>query len=265
MSQLYKRRGAFAGALTLLALAVAPAAASAKPTVVLVHGAFADASSWNGEVSRLERAGYPVVAPAVPLRGIASDAAYVRSVLASIPGRVVLVGHSYGGAVISEAAVGAANVKALVFVAAFAPDTGESLLDLVARNPGSLLGPKTLLARPFPNADGSAGVDEYIAPTSFRSVFAEDLPARVAARMAATQRPMTAAALVEPATAPAWRALPDWYVVARGDHAIPPATERFLAQRMHAHTTTLDASHAVLVSQPAAVTKVILAAAKAAG
>ena len=230
-----------------------------------MHGAFADASSWNGEVTRLQRAGYPVLAPAVPLRGIASDAAYIHSVLATVPGPVVLVGHSYGGAVISEAAVGAGNVKALVFVAAFAPDTGETLLGLVSRLPGSLLGPKTLLARPFPNPDGTTGSDEYIAPGSFRSVFAEDLPARVAARLAATQRPMTAAALVEPATTPAWRTLPDWYVVAGRDHAIPPATERFLAQRMRAHTTTLDASHAVLISRPGAVTRVIVAAARAAG
>jgi pimeloyl-ACP methyl ester carboxylesterase len=265
MSPFPARRAALATALALLALAVPAAAASARPTVVLVHGAFAGATSWNGEVTRLERAGYPVIAPAVPLRGIASDAAYIHSVLATIHGPVVLVGHSYGGAVISEAAVGAGNVRALVFVAAFAPDTGETLYDLVARRPGSLLGPETLLSRPFPNPDGSTGSDEYIAARSFRSVFAGDLPAPTAARLAATQRPMTAAALVEPATAPAWRTVPDWYVVARRDHAIPPATERFMARRMRARTTTLDASHAVLISQPRAVTQVILAAAQATG
>jgi pimeloyl-ACP methyl ester carboxylesterase len=242
-----------------------PAGAAPRPTVVLVHGAFADASGWNGEITRLQRAGYPILAPPNPLRGVASDAAYLDSVLATISGPVVLVGHSYGGAVITNAAASAPNVKALVYIAAFAPDQGESAFDLVAKNPGSLLAPKTLLGRPFKNADGSDGLDEYIKPADFRSVFAADVPAPLAARMAATQRPMTAAALVEKSGAPAWRTLPDWYMVAGEDHAIPPATERFMAARMKAHTVTVRASHAVLVSHPAEVTKLILQAAKVAG
>jgi pimeloyl-ACP methyl ester carboxylesterase len=249
--------------LCALLLTAGPASAASKPTVVLVHGAFADASGWNGEISRLERAGYPVLAPADPLRGVASDAAYLDSVLATIDGPVVLVGHSYGGAVITNAT--APNVKALVYIAAFAPDQGESALDLVAKNPGSLLGPKTLLSRPFTNPDGTAGADEYIKPASFRSVFAQDLPASLAAQMAATQRPMTAAALTEKSGAPAWKTHTDWYMVAKADHAIPPATERFMAARMKAHTVEVQASHAVLVSQPAKVTNLILQAAKAVG
>jgi pimeloyl-ACP methyl ester carboxylesterase len=261
--------------LVLLALASAllagllararPAAAAARPTVVLVHGAFADASGWSGEIGRLRRAGYPVLAPADPLRGVASDAAYLDSILATIPGPVVLVGHSYGGAVITEAATSAVNVKALVYIAAFAPDQGESAFDLVAKNPGSLLGPATLLSRPFKNPDGSDGVDEYIKPASFRSVFAQDLPAAQADELAAAQRPMTAAALVEKSGVPAWKTLPDWYMVAGRDHAIPPKTERFMAARMKAHTVTVDASHAVLISQPAKVTDLILRAARVVG
>jgi pimeloyl-ACP methyl ester carboxylesterase len=252
--------------LAAVALCAAPAAAAAtKPTVVLVHGAFADASGWNGEITRLESAGYPVLAPPNPLRGVASDATYLDSVLATVKGPVVLVGHSYGGAVITSAADAASNVKALVYIAAFAPDQGESAFDLVARNPGSLLGPRTLLTRPFRNADGSDGQDEYIKPSSFRTVFAQDLPVSLAARMAATQRPMTAAALVEKSGAPGWKTHPDWYMVAEDDHAIPPATERFMAARMRARTVEVKASHAVLVSQPARVTNLILQAAKAVG
>jgi pimeloyl-ACP methyl ester carboxylesterase len=249
----------------VLSLGAAGASAASKPTVVLVHGAFADASGWNGEITRLEAAGYPVLAPPDPLRGVASDAAYLDSVLATIGGPVVLVGHSYGGAVITDAADAAPNVKALVYIAAFAPDQGESAFDLVAKNPGSLLGPKTLVGRPFTNADGTGGLDEYIKPGSFRSVFAQDLPASVTAQMAAAQRPMTAAALVEKSGVAGWKTHPDWYMVAKDDHAIPPATERFMAARMKAHTVEVKASHAVLVSQPEKVTKLILQAAKAAG
>jgi pimeloyl-ACP methyl ester carboxylesterase len=239
--------------------------AGTRPVIVLEHGAWADASSWNGVITDLQRAGFTVYAPPNPLRGLSSDADYLRDFLTENPALlgkpVVLAGHSYGGAVITNAT--APNIKALVYVAAFAPDQGESAFDLVAKNPGSLLGPKTLLSRPFTNPDGTAGADEYIKPASFRSVFAQDLPAPVAAQMAATQRPMTAAALVEKSGAPAWKTHPDWYMVAKDDHAIPPATERFMAGRMKAHTVEVAASHAVLVSQPAKVTDLILQAAKA--
>jgi pimeloyl-ACP methyl ester carboxylesterase len=248
----------------LLALGARPALATTKPTVILVHGAFADASGWNAEITTLEKAGYPVLAPPNPLRSVAGDGAYLDSILATINGPVVLVGHSYGGSVITDAATSAPNVKALVYIAAFAPDTGESALDLVAKNPGSLLGPKTLVSRPFANPDGTQGVDQYIKTSDFRNVFAQDLRAPLVAQMAATQRPMTLAALTDKlAVAPAWKTIPSWYMVASGDHAIPPATEKFLAARMKAHTVTVKSSHAAMVSQPKAVSALILKAAKA--
>jgi pimeloyl-ACP methyl ester carboxylesterase len=229
------------------------AGAPGRPTIVIEHGAFADASGWDGVAGRLRRAGYPVIAPANPLRGVGSDADYLKSVLATIPTPVVLVGHSYGGMVITNAAVGAPNVKALVYVAAIATDEGESQMDIFTRFPGSLLGPSTTLERPFPG-----GVDQYIDPRAFRDVFAADQPPAKAAEMAATQRPLAMVASQEKSGPPAWRALPSWYMVAKEDHAIPPAAERFMAKRAHAHTVEVKSSHAVMMSHPAAVTKLIL-------
>ncbi|MEU3186453.1 alpha/beta hydrolase [Streptomyces sp. NPDC006923] len=238
----------------------AGAVKAAKPTIVLVHGAFADSSSWDGVVARLEREGYPVLGVANPLRDLAGDAAYLSSVLDTIPGPVVLVGHSYGGAVITNAAAGHANVRALVYIAAFAPDQGESSLGITGEYPGSQL-PSSLVVRPFPG-----GQDAYIDPSAFRKVFAADVPAREARLLAAGQRPVAVAALAAPSSAPAWRTIPSWYLVAAADQAIPPAAERAMARRAHAHTVTVPgASHAVSVSHPEAVADLVGAAARATG
>ena len=239
--------------------AVAPqvvrTAATARPAIVIEHGAFADASGWDNVIGRLRRRGYRVLAPANPLRGVVSDAAYLKSVLATINRPVVLVGHSYGGAVITNAATGAPNVRALVYIAAVAPAEGESQLDIFSRFPGSRLGPKTLVERPFPG-----GVDQYVKSGSFRAVFAADQPAAAARTMAAAQRPLAKVAASEKSGPPAWRTLPSWFMVAEHDHAIPPAAERFMAKRAHAHTVEVASSHDVMVSHPAAVTKLILRA-----
>ncbi|MEV5544159.1 alpha/beta hydrolase [Saccharopolyspora shandongensis] len=233
-----------------------------KPAVVLVHGAFADSSSWNGVIQRLRQDGYPVVAPANPLRGLASDAAYLHSVLGSVHGPVVLVGHSYGGAVISEAAADAPQVKALVYIAAFAPDEGESALELSNKFPGSTLGP-TLNSVPFPLPGGGTGTDLYIKTDEFHDQFAADVPKSVTDLMAATQRPVAASALEEKATTAAWKTIPSWNLIATQDKNIPPAALRFMAQRANARTVEVNASHAVSVSQPGAVTRLIKQAAQA--
>ncbi|MFE0450422.1 alpha/beta fold hydrolase [Streptomyces sp. NPDC058914] len=247
-------------ALSLTATTSASAAKAeptrAKPTVVLVHGAFADASSWNDVIERLQHAGYPVVAPANPLRGLTDDATYLNSVLNSIEGPIVLVGHSYGGSVISQAAAGDADVKALVYIAAFVPAQGESALELSNKYPGSTLGP-TLNSVPITLADGTAGTDLYIRPDEFHDQFAADVPTARTDVMAATQRPVTTAALEEKATASAWKTIPSWYLVSTQDKNIPPAAQRFMARRAHAHTTEVKASHAVSVSRPANVAHLI--------
>ncbi|MFF0087642.1 alpha/beta fold hydrolase [Streptomyces canus] len=228
-----------------------------RPTVVLVHGAFADSSSWDAVISRLERRGYPVIGVANPLRGLAGDSAYVSSVLDTIPGPVVLVGHSYGGAVITDAAVGHPNVKALVYVAAFAPDQGESALAILGKYPGSQL-PPVLTVRPFPG-----GQDAYVNPADFRQVFAADVPARETRLMAAGQRPLALAAFAEPSSTPAWKTIPSWFLVAGADRAIPPAAEQAMALRAGSRTEVIrGASHAVLVSHPDATAHVIEAAAR---
>ncbi|KOV53255.1 alpha/beta hydrolase [Streptomyces sp. AS58] len=252
----------------MAATATAPAAEQTarpeqkKPTVVLVHGAFADSSSWNGVVKRLQREGYRVLAAANPLRGLASDAAYVRSVIKGVSGPVVLVGHSYGGAVISSAAADIPQVKALVYIAAFAPDKGESTLGLSGKFPGSTLGP-TLKQVPFPQSDGTTGTDLYIEPEKFHDQFAADVPTAQTDLMAATQRPVAASALEEKATAAAWKTIPSWNLIATRDYNIPPAAQRYMAERAHAHTTEVKASHAVSVSRPAAVARIIDRAARA--
>ncbi|MFE3271106.1 alpha/beta fold hydrolase [Streptomyces sp. NPDC059215] len=265
--------GAVAGvaALTLTAATGSASAAKAehgpsqpKPTVVLVHGAFADSSSWNGVIERLRHEGYPVIAPANPLRGLAGDAAYIHSVLKSVSGPVVLVGHSYGGAVISEAAVDSPQVKALVYIAAFAPEKGESALELSSKFPGSTLG-TALNPVPFPLPGGGTGTDLYIKTDTFHHQFAADVPKRVTDLMAATQRPVAASALDEKATTPAWKTIPSWDLVTTQDLNIPPAAQRFMAERAHAHTVEIKASHAVSVSHPGAVTRLIEQAARTTG
>jgi pimeloyl-ACP methyl ester carboxylesterase len=227
-----------------------------KPTVVLVHGAFADSSSWNGVIDILEGAGYPVIAAANPLRGLRSDAQYVRSVLDSVSGPVVLAGHSYGGSVMSEAADGSPNVKALVFVASFLLEPGESTGQLAAKYPGAELGP-ALHTVTVPAPGGGTGVDSYIKQDEFQRVFAADVPQDVAVRMAATQRPINTAALEEPATAAAWKTIPSWNMVTTKDLAIPADSMRFMGERAKAHNVDIEASHAVTVSRPDAVANLI--------
>ena len=234
---------------------------TANPTIVFVHGGWADSSGWNQEITNLERRGYPVIAPANPLRDLASDAAYIRSVLQTISGPIVLVGHSYGGAVITNAAVGVPNVKALVYIAAFAPDKGESLVQLVTMNPGSQIGPTTLDFRPYPLPGGGTGTDLYIKKSAFHDAFAADLPLQMTDQMQATQRPFSNEAFQSPSGEPAWKTIPSWYMVATQDHALPSATERFMAQRAHATTVEVDSSHVAIISQPEATTRLILDAA----
>lgn len=252
--------------LASIALVAVAASASAqtnetKPTIVLVHGAFADASSWNGVIRILERDGYGVVAVANPLRSVRGDAAYVGDVLAKIPTPMVLVGHSYGGSVISEAANGQPNVKALVYVAAFAPEAGETAAQLSGKFPGSTLAPT--LAPPVPLAGG--GNDLYIQQDKFPAQFAADVPQAEARLMAAGQRPITEAALNEPSTNGAWKTIPSWFVYGDADRNIPPSVSAFMAERAHARQTVTikGASHVVMVSRPDAVAALIEKAAVA--
>ncbi|PTM95451.1 alpha/beta fold hydrolase [Mycoplana dimorpha] len=239
-----------------------PLAQPAKPTIVLVHGAFADSSSWYGVISILEKAGYPVVAVANPLRSVKGDADTVRSLLATIKTPVVLVGHSYGGMVISGAANGEANVKALVYVAAFAPEAGESAGGLNAKFPGSLIGPDTL-AQPVALAGG--GNDLYVRQEKFHEAFAPDVPVADAKLAAAAQRPITDIAFGEAAGEPAWKTIPSWFVYGDHDTAIPPKLHAWMAERVHPRETVVvkGASHVVMISHPEDVAKVIEDAANA--
>ncbi len=231
--------------------------AQEKPTIVLLHGAYADGSSWSGVTSRLQRDGYNVVAPAVPLRGIASDTSYLRGVLATIPGPKVLVGHSYGGALVSELG-DTAGVESLVYVAAFIPEAGETLAALNSPFPGSELGPDTTTVITYPG-----GVDLALKPETAGPILAADIPARQGAVFLAAQRPVAAAAFTEPVEKTAPAALPKYAVIPTGDKAIAPAAERFMAKRAGATTVEIDgASHLVAVSQPSAVTQVIERAAR---
>jgi len=227
------------------------------PTVVLVHGAFADASSWNGVIERLQAKGIAVTAPANPLRGIAADSAYLAAVLAQIEGPIVAVGHSYGGAVITNAATDAKNVVGLVYVAAFAPDEGEMLGAVEAGSKDSVLN-SALVPRQYPSADGGSATEFYIDPAKARDAFAGDLTHQQAALIAATQRPVAEAAFGEPNGPPAWKHLPSWAVVATGDKAAGTDVVRSMAERAGAKITEVDGSHVIMVSQPQAVTNVIL-------
>ena len=254
---------AVAVAASIAAGAVASADGSAaseaqKPTIVLVHGAWADSSGWNESIEKLQRKGYTALAVATPLRSLHGDAAYLRSVLASISGPIVLVGHSYGGMVLTNAAIGNPNVKALVYIAAFAPDEGERQIELILKNEGSQISPATLTVRPYPGG----GLDSYITPSLFRQIFAHDVSEKTAAVMAATQRPFELAILEEVSGEPAWKNIPSWYLVATEDRAIPPVTQRFMAERAGATIAEVRASHVPMNSQPSAVTELILDAAK---
>jgi pimeloyl-ACP methyl ester carboxylesterase len=249
---------ALASALGLSA-AVSAHAADAKPTIVLVHGAFAESSSWNGVIDDLLKDGYPVIAAANPLRSVAGDAAYVTAILKTIPGPVVLVGHSYGGMVISGAADGQANVKALVYVDGFAAEPGESALELSMKFPGSTLGPA--LAPPVPLPDG--GQDLYIAMDKYQAQFAADVPPAMSRLMAPAQRPATQAALSEKATVAAWKTIPSWSIYGSADRNIPPAALAFMAERAKSRKTIVlnGGSHVTMVSHPKEVAAIIKEAA----
>jgi pimeloyl-ACP methyl ester carboxylesterase len=230
-----------------------------KPTIILVHGAFAESSSWDGVIQPLQAQGYTAIAAANPLRSLSGDADYVAGVVKSIEGPVVLVGHSYGGAVISQAAQGQENVKSLVYAAAFAPDEGENAIELAGRFPGSTLGDSL---RPVPLADGST--DLYIQSDKFHHQFAADVADDKAVLMAATQRPVRDVALGEGlAGSPAWKAIPAWFVLAELDQNIPIALQRFMAERAQARERieVKGASHAISVSHPQEVADMILRAA----
>jgi pimeloyl-ACP methyl ester carboxylesterase len=243
---LKKTSGALLLSFTALLHAPANAAAAVKPTILLVHGAFAESLSWEAVIARLQAKGYPVLAAANPLRGLVNDSAYVSNLVDTIPGPVVMVGHSYGGAVISNAAAGKPNVKGLVFVAAFAPGKGEALGELAAKFPGSTL--QAALAPPVTLPGG--GVDLYVQQARFHEEIAADLPETTVALFAATQRPVAANAFSEPAGQPAWKALPSWFIYGTADKAIAPPLLAFMAKRAGSkHTVTVEgASHAVLAS-----------------
>jgi pimeloyl-ACP methyl ester carboxylesterase len=230
-----------------------------QPTVVLVHGAFADASSWNGVITRLQSEGVPVIAPANPLRGITADSAYLASVIEQIEGPVLAVGHSYGGAVITNAATDAKNVVGLVYVAAFAPDEGELLGAVEAGSKDSVLN-SALVNRTYPTADGDSAGESYIDPAKARDAFAGDLSDEQAALIAATQRPVSEFAFSEPNGPAAWKHLPSWAVVATGDKAAGTDVVRSMAERAGARITEVEGSHVIMVSQPEAVANVILEA-----
>lgn len=237
-------------------VAASPAgAATPKPTVVLVHGAFADSASWNGVIAGLQRLGYPVVAAANPLRSVAGDAGYVGSVIDRVKGPVVLVGHSYGGVVITNAAVGRPQVKSLVYVAAFAPEAGESALDLAGKFPGGTLGE----ALDAPAALPEGGVELSIQQDRFWKQFAADVSESDARLMAAGQRPIAEAALKDVTTAVAWKQLPSYFVYGTADKNIPARALGYMAERARSRKTLVvdGASHVVMTSRPEAVVALI--------
>ena len=229
-----------------------------KPTVVLVHGAWADAAGWTPEVERLQAAGYPVVAPPNPLRGLASDAAYIHAVLAQIKGPIILVGHSYGGAVITNAVQGDPDVKALVYIAAFAPDQGDSLATLNAMPQAAQIKPVPAIPTSYPEPDGTTGTELTIDPAQYPTVFLNNLlPVAQERALAVEQRPLSVASATQPSGAPAWKTIPSWYMVAKQDDAIAPNLERFMAARAHAHTVEVNGPHLIMQTNPAAVTALI--------
>jgi len=251
------------GGFSLNAAAQPVPQSGVKPTIVLVHGAFADGSSWNGVIERLQQQGYTVVAPANPLRGLTADSAYVASVVQQIAGPVLLVGHSYGGAVITNAATAAPNVVGLVYVAAFAPDEGERLGDVAASSKDSILN-TALVQFQYPTGQGAETAVEFaINPALLQAAFAADLPAPQAALMAATQRPIAERAFTDASGPPAWKRLPSWAVVASGDKAAGADLVRSMAQRAGADIVEVEGSHVIMISQPDAVTNQILKAIRA--
>jgi pimeloyl-ACP methyl ester carboxylesterase len=230
-----------------------------KPTIVLVHGAWGDSSSWDGVIARLQHDGYTVDVPPNPLQGLSYDAGFIRDYLHTITGPIILVGHSYGGAVITNAATGDRQVKALVYVDAFAPARGQTIGALDAAVPGScVLNPANTYTQAYPGAPNGAGY-VYIKQSAFGSCMANNLPASLARQLAAVQRPLTTIAFTQKSGVPAWQTIPSWAVVGTADHAIPPAELLAMAHRAHAHITLVPGGpHLVMVYAPATVTQVIL-------
>jgi pimeloyl-ACP methyl ester carboxylesterase len=244
------------------------AAAGPKPTIVLEHGAWADSGSWNGVIQRLQHDGYTVYAPPDPLQGLAYDTATLKDFLSTIPGPIVLVGHSYGGMVITNAATGNKNVKALVYDDAFIPAQGDTAGSLSGARPGSCLAvanPATVFNfAPFPGAPNGV-FDAYVKPSVFPGCFANGLPASEGAVLAATQRPLATSVLTDKSGVPAWTTIPSWAIVGTADHVIPPAEQLFMAKRAGAHITEVHAPHLSMISNPEVVTETIIAAAQATG
>jgi pimeloyl-ACP methyl ester carboxylesterase len=235
-----------------------------RPTIVLVHGAWADASGFAAEIRVLRERGFRAIGFANPLRGLADDATYLTDFLRGLAGPIVLVGHSYGGAVISAAAAGNEQVKALVFFDGWMPDEGESITQVFERMSEGSLVPPAIRPVPFTRPDGTDDQDLYLDIESFQAAFCADVDPGTAEIMAATQRPWSAAAFGEPSGPPAWKTLPCWYLLGAEDRAIPPALQRFMAERAKARIQEVPASHASMVSQPEAATELILRAAEAA-
>jgi pimeloyl-ACP methyl ester carboxylesterase len=259
--------GLLAGALFGSSAHAAPGGrpAAAKPTIVLVHGAWADSSSWSGVISRLQRDGYPVLADPNPLRGLASDAAYLSAFIQQrTTGPVVLVGHSYGGAVITDAATADPTVKALVYVDAFAPAQGESVLGLQSTVPGGPDPGSLFDTVVYPGAP-AGDADLYLKTPVVLQDFASGLPAAQAEEIAVTQRPVTLSALTAPSSAPAWKTIRSWYVLGTQDKIIAPSLQLMMAQRAHSRITRVAAGHLSLITAPGVVTSVIVAAARAVG
>jgi len=229
---------------------------SMQPTVVLVHGAFADASGFGGVIRELTTSGYEVVAPPNPLRSLAFDANAVAAAVRVIAGPVVLVGHSYGGAVITQASADLDNVIGLVYIAAFGIDVGESCASVQGPFPQSMLA-STSAPTAYDAAGAPGGPELYIAKDQFRETFCADVPVDVAAVMLVTQRPLSIAGLTETATAAGWKTKPSWYLVSEQDNAIPPDAERFMAERMGATTESIKGSHTAFIAQPVAVASFI--------
>ena len=257
---------ALAGSAALLASPLGTAAAAAagkqKPTIVLVHGGYADSSCWNATIEELQHKGYPTIAGSNPLRGIPTDAPYIASLLDSISGPIVLVAHSMGGTVITNAAAGKSNVKALVYIAAFAPDVGETQGALIDKFPGSLIGPVSVPV-PYTKPDGTTGTDLYLSEAG-QPAFAADVPAATFRLMQATQRPFDADSFVFPTQAAAWRTIPSWGLVAGQDKAIPPELERWMYSRAKARKVVEvpTSSHVAMISHPAITANLIEDAAK---
>ena len=279
--RLLRRGGVVAGLAALAGLTIAGSAAASahspaashhpsgpRPTIVLVHGAWANGSSWNGVVRRLQADGYTVDVPPNPLMGLAFDPAYLADFLHSISGPIVLVGHSYGGAVITNAATGDKQVKALVYVDAFAPDQGQTIGQLVSSVPGSCVvatDPTTIFnLATYPGAP-SGVFDAYYKQNLFPACFANGLPLSEARVLAATQEPLSTIALSQQSSVPAWKTIPSWAVVGTADRVIPPALQLAMARHAHAHITKVRAPHLSMISDPGVVTRVILKAVHATG